>query len=242
MRAIFCRNPDLDPYKIIAAVYYNSRYEDITKPQRNLFKTQTLASMYGMGPDKLGRNMGTITKPEIKGVSKKFWDEVFFLKGKWEDRLEKAVNVIDIDERPYFDEYFESWKKLNAINKKLPWMKCTSKYYQDKSEKEGLVRTKLGRIRKFINNEGTYRAFQFVNSGTCADIMKSAMVKAFKDGIFDSIPLHITCHDELDNSISEKKESEDALSELKNIMEHVISLRVPLTVDIKRGKSWGEAS
>jgi DNA polymerase I-like protein with 3'-5' exonuclease and polymerase domains len=240
MRRTFCQNPELDPYKIIAAVYYNIKYDQVTKQQRGLFKTQTLASMYGMGPDKLGRNMGTITKEEIKGVSKKYWDEVFSLSGKWESRLEKALDVLDIDERPYFDQYFESWKKLNEINKKIPWMKSTSKHYQEKAEKDGFVRTKLGRIRRFVNNEGTYRAFQFINSGSCADIMKSAMLKGYQDGIFDVIPCHLTVHDELDVSLPDTKAGKDALGELKNIMETIIPLRVPLRVEIKTGKSWGE--
>ena len=69
--------------------------------------------------------------------------------------------------------------------------------------------------------------------------MKSAMLKAHQDGIFDIIPLHLTVHDELDNSVPDTKAGKDALEELKNIMETVIRLRVPLRVEIKTGENWG---
>ena len=249
MRDLFTAHPELDPYKIIASVFYGTPYKDITKKQRGIFKTQTLASMYGMGPDLLGRNMETISHNKIEGLSKRFWAEVFSLpkKMKWEDRLLKAQDCIDIDEWPYFEQYFDSWKSLNKINKKFPWMKKTSAYFQEKANENGYVTTILGRRRRFdltkTGDDGkpstTYKAFHSRNSGSCADIMKSAMLKAHQDGIFDIIPLGITVHDELDNSVPDTKAGRDALEELKNIMETVIKLRVPLRVEIKTGENWG---
>lgn len=247
MRDVFIKSPELDIYKIIACIYSGSRYEDVSAEQRKLFKTLGLGIMYGMGVDKLGRKLKIINRPAIERLTKRYWAEVFRLKGNWEDRLLKAQDVIDIDERPYFDEYFKTWRLKNKIDKKLSWMKTTAEHYQKIANDKGFVSTILGRRVRFdLTKRGedgipstTFKAFQAVNSGSCADIMKSAMLKAYRDGIMDILPTHITVHDELDVSRPKTKEGEEALMELKNIMETVILLRVPLRVEIERGKNWG---
>jgi DNA polymerase I-like protein with 3'-5' exonuclease and polymerase domains len=48
---------------------------------------------------------------------------------------------------------------------------------------------------------------------------------------------HIQVHDELDFSISNKKDQE----RIKEIMETCVDLEVPSKVDIETGKSWGDA-
>ena len=78
--------------------------------------------------------------------------------------------------------------------------------------------------------------------GTAADIIKLAMVNVDRrlrsEGLEARLILQV--HDEL---IVECPESEaERVSELlKYEMEHAAQLAVPLTVDVKTGKSWAEA-
>ena len=50
----------------------------------------------------------------------------------------------------------------------------------------------------------------------------------------------IQVHDELDLSVKED-EIDEALELVKGIMENVVQLKVPLTVDINCGDNWSEA-
>jgi DNA polymerase-1 len=78
--------------------------------------------------------------------------------------------------------------------------------------------------------------------GTAADIIKMAMInitaKLKKKGLTSRLILSI--HDEL---VFEVKEAEiDEMETLiKDEMEHVITLAVPLKVSLGRGPNWAEA-
>jgi DNA polymerase I-like protein with 3'-5' exonuclease and polymerase domains len=70
--------------------------------------------------------------------------------------------------------------------------------------------------------------------------MKQAMVNAYEAGVFNVLPLHLTVHDELDNSIPPSTAGAEAWRELGNIMTNAISLQVPVVVDAETGPNWGQ--
>ena len=76
--------------------------------------------------------------------------------------------------------------------------------------------------------------------GSAADIIKLAMIRAEKDLTGYKSRLILQVHDEL---VIETVASElDEVSKIiRNAMENVIELRVPLIVDIHHGKNWAEA-
>lgn len=80
--------------------------------------------------------------------------------------------------------------------------------------------------------------------GTAADLMKMAMVKVWeeiKKNDFDpmTVRMIIQVHDEL--VIEVKKGLEDKVGGIvKNAMESVVKLRVPVKVEVHNGKRWGE--
>lgn len=234
------QNPKMDIYCLIASIFYGRKIEKKTS-ERDIFKTQSLGKLYNMSAEKLGRNMGMITLPENKAVVRAYWDKVFASrKSSWDSKLEDGWSAVEMDDYPYLEQYLSAWKVANKIDKEFPWMKATSKAAQAAAEKNGYVRTILGRKRR-LSKEAAYKAFQAIDSGTGADIMKSAMLKIFDDGIMDVIPCHITCHDELDFSFERSKAGIDAIREAKNIMETIIPLKVKLNVEATTGASWGEA-
>ena len=114
----------------------------------------------------------------------------------------------------------------------------------------GEVRTLFGRVRRLpelkspnynMRSFGERAAMNTPVQGTAADIIKLAMVRvheALKKGNFKS-KLILQVHDEL---IIEAPEAEkDAVAALlKDCMEHVIDLSVPLVAEVKMGNSWYE--
>ena len=78
--------------------------------------------------------------------------------------------------------------------------------------------------------------------GTAADILKIAMVRLYKEfdknNIFSKIV--VTVHDEL--VVDCKKEEFDKVKKImKEVMENIIKLEVPLLVDINYGDDWYQA-
>lgn len=240
LRSAYTNNPNADTYKMIAAAYYGKRIEDIDDKTRKIFKTITLGCLYGMGGDKLGRKMGIITLPEIPTITKTYWDAVFKAKGSWESKLEAGRTAIDIQDYPYLDQYLEAWGKLNLIHKKLPCLKETTKAAQEIADTRGYVKTILGRRRRFDDPKFTYKAFQAVDSGTGSDIMKSAMIEIYKQGLLNDVSMLITCHDDLSFSVPKTKEGREAIMRVDEIMRTIIPLKIPLRTDIEYGPNWGE--
>ena len=78
--------------------------------------------------------------------------------------------------------------------------------------------------------------------GSASDIIKIAMIKVW-ERLRKEVPeahLIMQVHDEL--IIDCPKTEKDAVSKiLKEEMENVVKLLVPLTVDVNQGKSWYEA-
>jgi len=130
------------------------------------------------------------------------------------------------------------------------------------ADKTGEVRTQLGRritfdlkshkqtqqgmsaelAAKLHGDErfGSYKALNYYNQGTSADIMKMGMVLAWEDGLFVPSRLgapHLTVHDELDFSYHPDMRKD--LDNLKIIMQEAIQLSVPIIVDEEFGTNWG---
>jgi DNA polymerase-1 len=121
----------------------------------------------------------------------------------------------------------------------------------EEAHAKGFVKTLFGRIRFIpeINNPdqtvrqlGQRTAMNTPIQGTAADIIKMAMInittKLKKKGLASRLIMSI--HDEL---VFEVKEAEIVEMEalIKEEMEHVITLDVPLKVSLGRGPNWAEA-
>jgi DNA polymerase-1 len=119
------------------------------------------------------------------------------------------------------------------------------------AEEKGYVTTILGRrlpIPDIASRNGNVRAFAQRNAvnypiqGSAADIIKKAMVRVFeeirKEGLKSRLIMQV--HDELVFEVPE--EEKDAMERLvRREMEHAVSLRVPLKVDVNYGRNWSEA-
>ena len=75
--------------------------------------------------------------------------------------------------------------------------------------------------------------------GTAADMIKMAMIKIFKEIKNEDAKMLLQVHDELIFEIAEGKVEKMSLK-IKEIMENIISLKVPVLVDLAIGDNWGE--
>jgi DNA polymerase-1 len=75
--------------------------------------------------------------------------------------------------------------------------------------------------------------------GTAADILKMAML-AFREPVTEGTRMILTVHDELVFEVP-SAEVERAVPLIKQRMENVVSLAVPLVVDVGHGPNWSDA-
>jgi DNA polymerase I len=118
----------------------------------------------------------------------------------------------------------------------------------EKVHRDGFVTNSLGRIRQFpeINasnfavRAGAERAaFNMPIQSMNADIIKMAMIEIEKKVLNEDVRMLLQVHDELVFEIKKGKEK-DAIKKIKDIMESVYKLRVPIVAEAKVGQNWLE--
>ncbi len=146
------------------------------------------------------------------------------------------------------------YKAEEYINRYLDEFTGVRKYMRDivaLAEKEGYVKTLYGRVRyigelKSSNfNSRSFGQRVALNTpiqGTAADIIKIAMIRVYEElkkrGLGARLISQV--HDEL--IVNAPPEEVGEVTEiLKNVMENVVKLSVPLKANVSCGKNWAEA-
>ena len=155
--------------------------------------------------------------------------------------LSQNLNIPRKEAKEIIDSYFEKFSKVKEY---------MSKSIQEAKEKK-YVTTLLGRrryLRDIDSRNYTLRGFAERNAintpiqGSAADIIKLAMVKIYEwinqENLKSKMIMQV--HDELVFDI-EKEELNLFKNKVKTIMEGVVEMKVPLSVDIGVGKNWLEA-
>ena len=152
--------------------------------------------------------------------------------------LSKDTGVSVAEAKRYIDAYLAKYSGVDAF------MKMTA----ENAKKNLYVETMFGRRRyipeinasnKIVQAAAKRIAMNTPIQGTAADIIKLAMIKVYKRLEAEKLParLILQVHDEL---IVEAEEScaEKAAEILKEEMENCVKMAVPLTADVKIGKTW----
>jgi len=138
--------------------------------------------------------------------------------------------------KKYFDEFSGVARYVDDIKKE--------------AAERGYVETLFGR-KRFIPeiNSSAWNlraaaermAINMPVQGTAADLIKMAMVEIAKSNKLSAIgsKLLLQVHDELVFEVPEK-EVEAAAGQIREIMENIYELAVPLKIEIKAGENWGE--
>ncbi len=153
-------------------------------------------------------------------------------------KLAETIFVTDEVAKKIINEYFQEFVGVKNYRELM----------SHKLELQNYVETIFGRRRYFVKpkHDGEQasfdrEAFNTIFQGSSADLIKLAMVNI--DNYLSTYNIEanllLQIHDEL---IFEVKDSQ--LEKVKNIfskiMNQVLTLKVPLTVGLKTGKSWGE--
>jgi len=153
--------------------------------------------------------------------------------------LSKAVGFSTSDASKFIESYFNRFPKVRE------WLDKTI----EETRKQGYTTTLFNRRRyltelnssnQIVRKSAERMAVNTPVQGSAADIIKMAMIEV--DRFLQQIDAYLLLqvHDELLIEAS-KKSAKETAHQVKSIMEEVISLRVPLKVDIGLGSNWAEA-
>jgi DNA polymerase-1 len=193
--------------------------------------TATAANVFGVFPEMMTADMRRQAKVINFGI----------LYGMSAFGLSKELNVTQKTAQVYIDEYFNRYPEVRAF---LDGIIANAR-------KDGYVCTLLNRRRYLPEiNSSNAPVRQFAErtaintpiQGTAADLIKVAMINIShliaKKHLLTSMIMQV--HDELVFEVP-LAEKEEVLALVKKEMEEVISLKVPLRVDICSGKNWDES-
>jgi DNA polymerase-1 len=221
LRERMWQNPSLNCYREMMrdmgeeAINGMGGWEKGYKP----FKSIWLGISYQMGVPKMAAQLG------VSEAQAREWRELFppYLQ-ELADRAGTAA-----EQRGYI-------RTLGGRLARFPFWESTdyaTSYKEGAFNKEEAIRRYGQRIRRAWKHKALNRLAQ----GSSADIIKMAMLKMYKDGL--PIPIN-QVHDELNFSLPKGAAGREIALEIKNIMETVVSLKVPIVAEAEYGKNWAD--
>ncbi len=193
--------------------------------------TATACRIFGVKPEEVTPNMRREAKVVNFGI----------IYGMSPYGLSKELKIPVKEAQDYIDRYFAQYPEV---------VRFIERTIQEAKER-GYVKTLFGRKRpvpelfspkKDEREQGKRIAINTPIQGTAADVIKLAMVKAQRYIDESGVDAHmiLQVHDELVFEV--KQEDAESFAEaIKEVMEQAApEIDVPLKVDVKVGKTWGE--
>ncbi|HTJ81034.1 MAG TPA: DNA polymerase, partial [Polyangiaceae bacterium] len=158
--------------------------------------------------------------------------------GMGEVALAKRLGITKKEAADFIEAYFGRYQGVTRFMRKT----------MEEAKRTERVRTMLGRLRILPDLRNTDRmrrsyaeriAQNTPIQGTAADILKLAMVR-LRAPVVPGAKMVLTVHDELDFEVPEER-AEEAAAKIRSAMATVVTLSVPLVVDVAWGKSWADA-
>ncbi len=196
---------------------YHQLTADLAGIERKPAKTINLGLSYGMGLDKLALSLG-LDMAATRALYDKYHAGMPFIK-LLSDRCSRMAEARGwvktlLGRRSRFELYGPAKYTRDADDRPLPREEAVEKWGQG--------------VRRYF----TYRAMNRVIQGGCAELMKLTLVALYKR----KLTPNLTVHDEVCRSVKDRVEAEV----IKDVMENIYKLLVPLKVDLETGTSWGD--
>ncbi len=193
--------------------------------------TETAAKIFGVPPEQVTKEMRYKAKTANFAI----------IYGSSAFGLAQNLNISRKEAKELIDGYFKTYPKVREYIQNII----------EKARKDGYVETIMGRRRYLpdilsrnhvVRGNAERTAINTPIQGSAADIIKMAMVNIHKEFQKQNIKskMIIQVHDELLFDVLEE-ELDDVSAIIKDKMENVIQLRVPLVIDMGKGKNWYEA-
>lgn len=190
--------------------------------------TITAANVYNVEPSDVTSTMRSNAKAVNFGI----------VYGISDYGLSQQLGITRKEAKAFIDTYLDTFVNVKEY----------MKYIVQDAKRDGYVSTLLGRRRYVPDiNSRNFNARSFseriaMNSpiqGTAADIIKLAMVNYYESDQKDKFnaELLLQIHDELVFDIP-KREVDDFVVFIKDIMEHALEMEVPLKAEYEYGPNW----
>jgi DNA polymerase-1 len=191
---------------------------------------QTAAVVFGIHPELVSPDMRRQAKVVNFGI----------LYGMSGFGLAKQLGVGTRVANDFIQRYFAKYSRVKA------YLESTL----EQARAQGWVTTLMGRRRqipqinssnRIVRQEAERSAINTPLQGTAADIIKKAMleVEAALPAAHLSAAMLLQLHDELLFEVP-RPQLADTARLVRRVMEGVVRLKVPLTVDLRVGENWGE--
>ena len=193
--------------------------------------TITAGQVFGVPPEMVTRQMRSAAKAVNFGI----------VYGISAFSLAQDIGVSNAEAKAYMERYFEKYSGVHAYMTDIV----------EQAKRDGFVSTLMGRRRWLpelrssnfnTRSFGERVALNMPIQGTAADIIKLAMIQVDRrlraEGLAARLVLQV--HDELIVECP-REEAERVQALLRETMEGVVQLAVPLTADAHIGGSWAEA-
>ena len=194
-------------------VDFHQMVADMANIPRKQAKVINLGLSYGMGKEKLIRELG-LDDVEAEKLFQQYHEKVPFIKAL-QDQCTRIAN-------------------MKGFIKTIGGRRCRFDLWESKFERTTPL-NKDDAINKYgdeLKRSFTYKALNRLIQGSAADMTKLAMIELWKEGI---VP-HLQIHDEVDISIENHAQAKKVIE----IMENCVKIAVPLLVDAELGQSWGK--
>ena len=195
------------------------------------FHAETAARVFGVGVDEVTPDLRSRAKAVNFGI----------VYGQQAYGLSQSLDIPMAEARQMIDAYFKAYPGVRT------YLDGTVAFARE----HGYAETMYGRRRpipELQQRNQTLRAFgertamNHPMQGTAADIIKIAMVQVAQrmreEGFAAKMVLQV--HDELDFECPEG-EVERLVALVRDVMEHVVELRVPLIAEASSGTTWADA-
>jgi DNA polymerase I len=106
-----------------------------------------------------------------------------------------------------------------------------------KAERDGVIRTLLGRRSRFVNGERAHKALNAAIQGSAADLNKMMLVHLYKNRRLLEVLMRFTVHDSVENDYY-NPDKLPMIQELFN--EQLFPTRVPVLWKMEAGPNWGD--
>lgn len=193
--------------------------------------TATAAQVFGMPSEMVTDSMRSAAKAVNFGI----------LYGMGAFSLSKDIHVSVAEADQYIKNYLARYPRVAEFMEKTVEQAKEQGYVSTYFKRRRAV-PELRQSNKMIQASGKRIAMNTPIQGTAADIIKIAMIRV-SDRLQAECPeakLILQVHDELIVEVPEAL-ADTAAVILKEEMEHVVQFAVPLTVEVKKGKSWYDA-
>jgi DNA polymerase I len=152
--------------------------------------------------------------------------------------LSKDLNIRRKDAEKYIQTYFERYPKIREYLDSIILFARENGYVETMFGRKRFIK-KINDKNKNVRSSAERMAINMPVQGTAADIMKYAMINVFNQLKDYKTEMCLTVHDEIVFNVV-KEEIETIKKIIDTGMAKIVSLKVPLKVDIKIGNNWSE--